>query len=57
MYRISPRLDFFSGKLAFRHELEFTTAQYGTRNNSGKVIGATDAITNFRYTFSTVFTF
>lgn len=57
MYRISPRLDFFSGKLAFRNELEFTTAQYGTRNNSGKVIGATDAITNFRYTFSTVFTF
>ncbi|MFC4263264.1 hypothetical protein ACFOWM_10270 [Ferruginibacter yonginensis] len=57
LMRISPRIDFISGKLSFRNELEFTTAKYGTRANDGKVTGATDNITNVRFTFSTVFNF
>lgn len=57
LLRVSPRLDFISGKLSFRNELEFTQAQYGTRSNEGKVTGTTDKITNVRFTFSTVFNF
>jgi hypothetical protein len=57
LLRISPRLDFISGKLAFRNELEFTQAKYGTRSSDGKVKGATDKITNVRFTFSTVYNF
>lgn len=57
LLRVAPRLDFISGKLSFRNELEFTQAQYGTRANNGKVVGATDKITNIRFTFSTIFNF
>jgi hypothetical protein len=55
--RISPRIEFIHNKLKFGTELEFTTANYGTRSNDGKVSGATDAITNTRFTFSTIYTF
>jgi hypothetical protein len=57
LIRVAPRLDFISGKLSFRNELEFTQAKYGTRGNEAKVTGATDKITNMRYTFSTIFNF
>jgi hypothetical protein len=57
LIRVAPRLDFISGKLSFRNELEFTQAQYGIRENDAKVTGATDKITNMRYTFSTIFNF
>jgi hypothetical protein len=57
LIRVAPRLDFISGKLSFRNELEFTQAQYGTRGNDGKVTGATDKLTNTRFTFSTIFNF
>ena len=57
LLRISPRIDFISGKFSFRNELEFTQAAYGTRKNDGKVSGATDKISNVRFTFSTVFNF
>lgn len=60
--RISPRLEFIAGKLKFGAELEFTTANYGTRGTDGKVITGDaskpiDAITNTRFTFSTVYSF
>ncbi|MFM2439737.1 MAG: hypothetical protein RLZ16_736 [Bacteroidota bacterium] len=55
--RISPRIEFFHNKLKFGTELEFTTAKYGTRSSAGIVSGATEAITNARFTFSTVYTF
>jgi hypothetical protein len=57
LFRVSPRLDFISGKLSFRNELEFTQAQYGIRSSEGKVTGSTDKITNIRFTFSTVYNF
>lgn len=55
--RIAPRLDIYSGKLKFGSEIEFTTAKYGARDNSGKVNGSVDKITNTRITFSTIFSF
>lgn len=55
--RISPRLEFLHNKLKFGTELEFTTATYGSRSNAGKVIGVTDAFTNTRFTFSTIYSF
>jgi hypothetical protein len=57
LIRVSPRVDFISGNLSFRNELEFTNAQYGTRGNDGKVTGPTDKVTNVRFTFSTVYNF
>jgi hypothetical protein len=57
LFRISPRLDFVSGKLTFRNEFEITNANYGVRGNDGRVSGDTDAITNYRFTFSTIFNF
>ena len=57
LLRISPRIDFISGKFSFRNELEITQAKYGLRKNDGRVNGATDNITNVRFTFSTVFNF
>jgi hypothetical protein len=55
--RVAPRLDIFSGKLKFGTELEFTSANYGTRGNNGKVTGATTNVNNIRFTFSSVFNF
>ncbi|MFY8003464.1 MAG: hypothetical protein ACOVNR_01420 [Chitinophagaceae bacterium] len=55
--RVAPRVDIYSGKLKFGTELEFTTAEYGTRSNNGKVSGPTDKVQNVRFTFSTVFSF
>ncbi len=55
--RLSPRIEFIHNKLKFGTELEFTKAIYGTRVNSGKVVGPTDAFTNTRFTFSTIYSF
>ncbi|MCX8481043.1 MAG: hypothetical protein ORN58_03900 [Sediminibacterium sp.] len=60
--RISPRIEYVAGKLKFGVEVEQTTANWGTRGNDGKVItgDATkpiDAITNTRFTFSTIYSF
>ena len=55
--RIAPRIEFLHNKLKFGTELEFTTAHYGTRSSSGLVTGPTDAITNTRFTFSTIYSF
>lgn len=57
LLRISPRIEFISGKLSFKTELEFTQAQYGTRESTGKVTGTTDKLLNTRFTFSTMYTF
>lgn len=57
LLRVAPRLDFYSGKLKFGTELEYTSANYGLRINSGKVSGNTTRVNNVRFTFSTVFNF
>lgn len=57
LIRVAPRLDFVSGKLSFRNEIEWGQAQYGTRGTDGKVFGATDKISSVRFTFSTVYNF
>jgi hypothetical protein len=57
VFRISPRLEFISGKFKFGTEIEYTTAQYGTISNSAKVTGATDKISNTRLLFTSTFSF
>jgi len=56
VYRISPRLEFISGKFKFGTELEFTTAAWGTANNDGTVSGSKN-VTNTRFVFMTKFSF
>lgn len=57
VFRISPRLEFISGKFKFGTEIEYTAAQYGTISNSAKVTGATDNISNTRLLFTSTFSF
>lgn len=57
VFRISPRFEFISGKFKIGTEIEHTTAQYGTANNSSKITGATDKISNTRFLFTTTFSF
>ncbi len=47
LWRISPRIQFISGKVTFAGELETTTAAYGTIQFDGKVTNAIP-ITNIR---------
>ncbi len=57
LVRVAPRIDFLSGKFIFRNEVEVTQAKYGLRGNNAKVTGATDKLTNVRFTFSSIFNF
>lgn len=55
--RVSPRVDFVSGKLKMGIEIEYTSAKYGTTDNAGKVTGATDDINYTRAMFTTTYSF
>lgn len=57
LFRVAPRMDICSGKLKFGTELEYTSANYGTRGNNGKVANSTSTVHNTRLTFSTIFNF
>ncbi|MBL0145784.1 MAG: hypothetical protein IPP48_08485 [Chitinophagaceae bacterium] len=57
LLRVAPRVDIYSGKLKFGTELEYTSANYGTRGNDGKVTGTTTRVNNIRFTFSSIFNF
>lgn len=57
IYRVSPRIEFISGKFKFGTEIEFTSAMYGTTANSGKVTGGTSNINNTRVLFTSTFSF
>lgn len=57
IYRISPRIEFISGKFKIGTELEYTTAKYGATTNDAKVTGTTDNINNTRLLFTTTFSF
>jgi len=54
--RISPRVEFVSGKFKFGTELEFTTASYGTAASDGTVSNTT-SVTNTRFIFMSKFSF
>ena len=55
--RVSPRMDFVSGKFRFGTEIEITNAAYGTAGTDGKVTGTTTSVTNTRFLFITVYSF
>jgi hypothetical protein len=56
--RVSPRVEFVSGKFKFGTEIEYTQAQYGTIGNDAKVVsGTTDKINNTRFLLTTTFSF
>ena len=55
--RVSPRIDFISGKLKMGLEIEYTSAKYGTTDNAGKVTGTTDDISYTRAMFTTTYSF
>ncbi|MBL0199647.1 MAG: hypothetical protein IPP81_05595 [Chitinophagaceae bacterium] len=57
IFRVSPRVEFISGKFKFGTEIEYTAAQYGTFGNNSKVTGATDKINNTRFLLATTFSF
>jgi hypothetical protein len=57
VFRTSGRIDFKSGKMRFSPELEYTTANWGLADKSGKVAGALTNVGNMRILFSTVYSF
>ena len=63
IYRIAPRIIFFSEKFQFMTELEYTTAAYATNNvdtlNRDKkgVITASEDVSNIRVIFSAMYNF
>jgi hypothetical protein len=57
VFRVSPRVEFISGKFKFGVEVEYTAAQYGSLGNNSKVTGSTDNINNTRFLLTTTFSF
>ncbi len=57
VFRVSPRMEFVSGKFKFGTEIEYTAAQYGVLSNGSKVTGTTDKINNTRFLLTTTFSF
>lgn len=55
--RVSPRIEFVSGKFKIGTELEVTSAEYGLASSDAKVSGATNKVTNTRLLFITSFSF
>jgi len=57
VFRVSPRVEFMSGKFKFGFEIEYTAAQYGSLGTDSKVTGATDKVNNTRVLLATTFSF
>ena len=57
VFRVSPRMEFISGKFKFGTEIEYTAAQYGSMGTDAKVAGSTDKLNNTRLLFTTTFSF
>jgi hypothetical protein len=57
IYRISPRIEFISGKFRFGAEIEYTAAEYGANNTNGKISGNTTNVSNTRFLLATTFSF
>ena len=55
--RVSPRIEFISGKFKVGTEMEYTAAQYGTLSTDAKIAGTTDQINNTRLLLTTTFSF
>jgi hypothetical protein len=57
IFRVSPRMEFISGKFKFGTEIEYTSAVYGALSNDSKVGGTTDKLNNTRLLLTTTFSF
>jgi len=57
IFRVSPRVEFISGKFKFGGEIEYTAAKYGSVSTDSKVTGTTDKINNTRVLITTTFSF
>jgi hypothetical protein len=57
VFRSAGRIDFKSGKMRFSPEVEYTAANWGLSDKSGKVAGALTNVGNLRLLFSTVYSF
>ena len=57
VFRVSPRVEFVSGKFKFGVEIEYTAAHYGVLGTDSKVTGTTDNISNTRALLATTFSF
>jgi len=57
IFRVSPRLEFISGKFKFGTEVEYTSAVYGSLSTDSKVGGTTDKLNNTRLLLTTTFSF
>ncbi|CAH0995528.1 hypothetical protein EMA8858_01651 [Emticicia aquatica] len=55
--RAAGRIDFKSGKMRFSPELEYTAANWGNADKTGKVSGTLTNVGNVRFLFSTAYTF
>ncbi len=57
VYRISPRVEFVSGKFKIGVELEYTAALYGKVGNDAKVFDQKETVANQRVLFATTLLF
>ena len=57
IWRVTPRIDFFSGKFRIGAEVEYTNATYGIAGTNGKVAGTTNDVANVRVLCLTSFSF
>ena len=55
--RISPRMEFLSGKFKFGTEIEYTSAQYGASSSNATITGTTDRLNNVRLLLTTTLSF
>jgi hypothetical protein len=57
IYRLAPRVEMPFKKLKFGLELEYSVAEWGDADNSGRAVANLDVVANTRVLFSTTFTF
>lgn len=55
--RVAGRIDFKQGKIKISPEIEYTSANWGLANKSGKVTGDLTKVGNVRFLLSSVLTF
>ncbi len=57
LFRLSPRLIFFSGKTQFACEVEYTSVAYGSGFDANYIPSATTRVANTRFLLSAVYSF
>ncbi|MNT01822.1 hypothetical protein D3C72_1363060 [compost metagenome] len=57
IYRLAPRVEMPFKKLKFGLELEYSVAEWGDADNSGRAVANLDLVHNTRVLFSTTYTF